>query len=114
MELHPLAITDPVAKEDHTIDWDGVKFPVRDTDWTSRGVNGGSRDQKDRSPHHEQGWDARLTTIIVLQVAGEEDVAICYKRYNTLALKMPKVLFSEINLQVSNLKFSILKQRIYI
>ena len=36
MELHPLAITDHVVKEDHTIDWVGVKFPARDTDWTAR------------------------------------------------------------------------------
>ena len=37
-ELHPLAITDYVAKENHTIDWQGVKFPARDTGWTARGV----------------------------------------------------------------------------
>ena len=29
---------DLVAKENHTIDWEGVKFPTRDTDWTARGV----------------------------------------------------------------------------
>ena len=28
-ELHPSAITDHVAKENHTIDWEGVKFPAR-------------------------------------------------------------------------------------
>ena len=37
-ELHPSSITDHVAKENHTIDWEGVKFPARDTDWTARGV----------------------------------------------------------------------------
>ena len=31
-ELHPSAITDHIAKENHTIDWKGVKFPARDTD----------------------------------------------------------------------------------
>ena len=38
MEVHPSAITDHVAKENHTINWEGVKFLVRDTDWTARGV----------------------------------------------------------------------------
>ena len=38
MTLHPLAITDHVAKENHTIDWEGMKFPVRDTAWTARGM----------------------------------------------------------------------------
>ena len=37
-ELHLLAITDHVAMENHTIDWECLKFPVRDTDWTARGV----------------------------------------------------------------------------
>ena len=27
MELHPSAITDHVAEENHTIDWEGVTFP---------------------------------------------------------------------------------------
>ena len=38
MELHPSAITDHVAKENHTIDWEGVKFPDRDTDLTDTWV----------------------------------------------------------------------------
>ena len=38
MELHPSAITDHVAKENHTLDWEGVKFQIGDTDWTARGV----------------------------------------------------------------------------
>ena len=37
-ELHPSAITDHLAKENHTIDWECVKFPARDTDCTARGV----------------------------------------------------------------------------
>ena len=37
-EVHPSAITDHVAKDNHTIDWDKVKFPARDSDWTTRGV----------------------------------------------------------------------------
>ena len=37
-ELHPSAITDHVAKQSHTIDWEGVKLPARDTDLTARGV----------------------------------------------------------------------------
>ena len=36
-EMHPSAITDHVAKENHTIDWVGVKFPVRYIHWTARG-----------------------------------------------------------------------------
>ena len=35
----------------------------------------------------EQGWEAPPTTIIVLQVASEEDIAI-YKWYSTSALMM--------------------------
>ena len=37
-EMHPSAIMDHVTKENHIIDWEGVKFPARDTDWTARGV----------------------------------------------------------------------------
>ena len=33
----PLNPMDHVMKENH-IDWEGVKFPARDTDWTARGV----------------------------------------------------------------------------
>ena len=29
-EVHPSAIMDHAAKENHTIDWEGVKFPTRD------------------------------------------------------------------------------------
>ena len=39
-ELHPSATTDHVEKENYTIDWEGVKFPARDTDWTARGKGG--------------------------------------------------------------------------
>ena len=68
--------------------------------------------QKDRSPGHEQGWGVPPTTIIVPQVVGKEDVTVCHKWHSTSALMMPEVLFGEINLQVSNLKCSVLKQRI--
>ena len=54
------------------------------------------------------------TTNIVSQVAGEEDIAMCHKRHSSSALMMPDVLFNEMNMQVSNLKFSVLKQRIFI
>ena len=37
-EMHPSAITDHVEKENHTIDWEGVMFQARDTDWTARVV----------------------------------------------------------------------------
>ena len=37
-EFHLSAIMDHIAKEDHTIHWEGVRFPIRDTDWTTRGV----------------------------------------------------------------------------
>ena len=35
-ELHLSAITDHVAK--NTIDWEGIKFPTSDNDWTTRVV----------------------------------------------------------------------------
>ena len=35
-ELHPSTIMDHV--ENHTIYWEGVKFPARDTDWPARGM----------------------------------------------------------------------------
>ena len=38
MEVLSMVITDHVAKENHTIDWEGVKFPTRYTDWTARRV----------------------------------------------------------------------------
>ena len=71
----------------------------------------GSRDQKDRSPCHEQGWRTPPTTIVALQVAGEEDVTICHKWCSTSTLMMPEVLFGEINLQLSKLKLSVLKNK---
>ena len=37
-EGHPSAIMDYVVKENHIIDLEGVKFPIRHTDWTARGV----------------------------------------------------------------------------
>ena len=37
--MHPSAIMDHVAKENNTIDWEGVKFPAKDTDWAAREVN---------------------------------------------------------------------------
>ena len=38
MEVHHSAIMDHVAKENHTIDWEGVTFPTRNNDWTATGV----------------------------------------------------------------------------
>ena len=37
-ELHNSAITDHVARNNHTIDWEGVKFPSRDCDTIRRGM----------------------------------------------------------------------------
>ena len=37
-ELHPSAITDHVTRNNHTIDWEGVKFPSRDCDTIMRGI----------------------------------------------------------------------------
>ena len=37
-EVHTSVIMDDPTKEHHTINWVGVKFPARDTDWTARGV----------------------------------------------------------------------------
>ena len=37
-EVYPLAIMDHIAKNNQTIDWEGVKFPSRDCDTTKRGI----------------------------------------------------------------------------
>ena len=37
-ELHHSAITDHIARNNHAIDWEGVKFPSRDSDTTKRGI----------------------------------------------------------------------------
>ena len=37
-EVHPLAIVDYAVKDNHTIDWEDVKFLASNTDWISRGV----------------------------------------------------------------------------
>ncbi len=37
-EIHPSAITDHVSTVNHTIDWDNVTFPMKEADWTVRGV----------------------------------------------------------------------------
>ena len=38
--MHPSAITDHVARNNYTIDWEGVKFHRRDSDTTKRGIWG--------------------------------------------------------------------------
>ena len=38
LETHPLSITDHTVKENHTIYWEDVIFPTKDTDWTVRCV----------------------------------------------------------------------------
>ena len=38
LEVHSSAIIDHVARNNHTIDWEGVKFPSRDSDTTKRGI----------------------------------------------------------------------------
>ena len=38
VEMHPSTIMDQAGKENHTIDWEGLTFPVRDTDWSARVV----------------------------------------------------------------------------
>ena len=37
-EFHPSAITDHVTRNNHTIDWEGVKFPSRDCDTIRRDI----------------------------------------------------------------------------
>ena len=37
-EHHQSALTDHVAACNHTIDWEGVKLPAKDQDWTTRGI----------------------------------------------------------------------------
>ena len=38
MEVRPSLIKDYATKKNHTMDWEGVKFPTRDNDWIARGV----------------------------------------------------------------------------
>ena len=91
MELHPSAITDHLAKENHIIYWEGMKFHARDSDWTARRVKEAVGIRKTGAHTMERETGAPLTTIIVLQVAVEEVIAICHKQHNTLALMMPIV-----------------------
>ena len=37
-EVHPSDITDHIARNNHTIDWEGVKLTSRDSDTTKRGI----------------------------------------------------------------------------
>ena len=54
---YPSAITDHAAEENHTIDWEGLKFPARDTDWTVRVVKEAVEVRKTRaqSMNREEG-----------------------------------------------------------
>ena len=68
-----------------------------------------SRDQKDRSPRHDQRQGVPPTTIIVLQVAGEEVVAVVTNGVVHQHWWCQLSLFGKINLQVYNIKFYVLK-----
>ncbi len=37
-EYHPSAMTDHVAQNNHTINWDKVTFPTKEPHWTTRGI----------------------------------------------------------------------------
>ena len=37
-EIHQSALTDHVASNNHTIDWEGVTLPAKEPDWRKRGV----------------------------------------------------------------------------
>ena len=37
-EFHQSALTDHIASENHTIDWDNVTFPMRESEWKKRGI----------------------------------------------------------------------------
>ena len=79
MEMHPSIITGHVVKENHTIDWEGEVYGYTDTDWTARGVKEAVEIRKIGA--HAMNWDrAPPTSIIVLQVADEEDVTVCHKQ----------------------------------
>ena len=59
MEVYPSAITDHAVKENHTMDWEGVKYPATDTNWTASGVEavdirktGGHSMNRDGGHHH--------------------------------------------------------------
>ena len=38
MEIHQSALTDHIAKKNHTINWEGVRLPAKESDWKKRGV----------------------------------------------------------------------------
>ena len=75
-----MAITDHVAKKNHTIAREGVKFLARYTDWTVRGVKEAVEIRKIGAHAMNRDGGVSPTSIIVLQVAGEEDVTICHKQ----------------------------------
>ena len=37
-DYHPSALTDHVAQQNHTIDWDKVTLPMKETDWHVHGI----------------------------------------------------------------------------
>ena len=61
-------------------------------------------------------WNTNEENVNLQHVTdeGDKDIAIYHKRHSLSALMMPEVLFGDVNFQVPNLKFSVLKQRIYI
>ena len=69
------------------IDWEGVKIPTRDTDWTSRGVKKPIEIRKTGAHSMNRDAGCNQLTNFVLQAAGEEDVAI-YKWHSSSPLMM--------------------------
>ena len=56
-KMHPSAITYHVTKNNHTIDWEGVKFPSSDCDTTMGGIWASIAIKKDRAHtmNHDRG-----------------------------------------------------------
>ena len=79
-ELYALAIMDLVAKENHTIDWVGVKFHARDTTWTAWGWIRQSRSERQEpTPWTGMVGDTNYPHC-------KEYIAICYKWHSMSTL----------------------------
>ena len=67
-DVYPSAITDHVPRNNHTMDWEGVKFPSRDSDTTKRGIwkaiaikkTGAHAMKHDRGPHQLPQYYTKL------------------------------------------------------
>ena len=64
-EVHPSAIADHITRNNHTIEWEEVKFPTRNSDTTKRGIQEAIGIKKTvahtlKTPHGSTDGDYRL------------------------------------------------------